>query len=280
MPDTYEFPHDGPIEASVRIGGGDLTVIAEPTSTVSVLVAPGDGSDASRSAAAQATVDFTGDRLRVETPESGPGRFFRRSGQLRVEIRMPVDSHLQAFTGSADVRLDGRLGRVNLHTGSGDTYVAATSGDLIVKSGSGDLVADAVGGELRVNSGSGNVTVRRAGGPVVIVTASGDVDVDDPRGSVTAQTASGDVRLRAVRAGDIKANTASGDVAVGVPIGTRVWLDLNTVSGSTTTNLDMSTAPFEAGAQVTLRLNTVSGDIAVNRVTAPLDDTTSPSTQD
>jgi DUF4097 and DUF4098 domain-containing protein YvlB len=272
----YEFPHDGPIEASVRIGSGDLTVIAEPTSTVSVLVAAGDGSDASRNAAAHTTVDFSGGSLRVETPDSGGGWLFRRSGQLRIQIRVPLDSHLRASTGSADVRLDGRLGNAELNTGSGDTYVAATSGDLTVKTGSGDLRAETIGGELRVNSGSGDVTVRSATGPVMIVTASGDVEIDDPRTSVTAQTASGDVRLRAVRSGDIRANTASGDVTVGVPIGTRVWLDLNTVSGSTRSNLDMSTTPIEGGTQVSLRLQTVSGDIAVSRVAVPA----APSTED
>jgi hypothetical protein len=265
----YEFTHDGPIEANVRIGSGDLLVTAEPTSTVSVVVAASDSSDASRSAAAHTTVDFTDGRLRVETPESGGGWLFRRSGQLRIEIRVPLDSHLRASTGSADVRVDGQLGSADLNTGSGDTYVANTSGDLTIKTGSGDLRADNVGGELRVNSGSGDVTVRRAHGTVTVMTASGDVQIDDPRMSVTAQTASGDVRLRAVRSGDIRTNTASGDVSVGVPIGTRVWLDLNTVSGSTRSNLDMSAAPIEGGTQVSLRLQTVSGDIAVSRVAVP-----------
>jgi hypothetical protein len=48
------------------------------------------------------------------------------------------------------------------------------------------------------------------------------------------------------------------------------------VSGSTRSNLDMSTTPIEGGTQVSLRLQTVSGDIAVSRVAAPV----TPSTED
>ena len=63
--------------------------------TVVVEVSPYDSSEASRPAAENTKSSSAGDRLRIETPESG-GRLFRRSGQVRVDISLPLDSQLQA----------------------------------------------------------------------------------------------------------------------------------------------------------------------------------------
>lgn len=264
----HEFSHDGPVDAQVKVGSGDLRVLAEPTSTVTVDVRPADDSDASRQAAANTLVDFSGDRLRVEVPESNGGWLFRRGPRVDIDIRLPRHSRLRANTGSADVRLDGELGMADLNTGSGDTVVGTVSGDLTVRTGSGDLRGDRVDGDLKVKSGSGDVSVGLCAGSVSITTGSGDIEIREARGEVGTHTASGDIRLQTVRSGDIRANTASGDVTVGVPVGTKVWLDVNTVSGSTTSHLEMSSAPPEGGAQVNLRLQTVSGDILIHRVNA------------
>jgi hypothetical protein len=54
---------------------------------------------------------------------------------------------------------------------------------------------------------------------------------------------------------------------VGVRAGTGVWLDLNTISGTTRNGLDMTAAPSGAnGHQLNLRVQTISGDIGVHRV--------------
>jgi DUF4097 and DUF4098 domain-containing protein YvlB len=264
----HEFAHDGrPVDAQVKLGAGDLHVRAEPTTAITVDVSPADDSDASQQAAANTVVDFSGDRLRVEVPESNGGWLFRRGARVDVHILVPLDSRLRANTGSADVRLDGRLGGVDLNTGSGDTFVGTVSGDLTVRTGSGDVHSERVDGELKVKSGSGDLFVGVCGGGVSATTGSGDIEIEEARGEVNTHTASGDIRLQTVRAGDIRANTASGDVTVGVPIGTKVWLDVNTVSGTTTSHLEMSSIPPEGGAQVNLRLQTVSGDILIHRVT-------------
>jgi Putative adhesin len=264
----HEFSHDGPADAQVKVGAGDLHVVAEPTSTVTVDVRPADDSDASRQAAANTLVDFSGDRLRVEVPESGGGWLFRRGARVDIDIRLPLRSRLRANTGSADVRLDGQLGTADLNTGSGDTFIGTVTGDLTVRTGSGDIHSDRVDGDLKVKSGSGDVFVGLCVGSVSVTTGSGDIEIDEARGEVNTHTASGDIRLRTVRAGDVRANTASGDVTVGVPAGTKVWLDVNTVSGTTTSHLEMASAPPEGGAQVNLGLQTVSGAILIQRVSA------------
>jgi hypothetical protein len=66
--------------------------------------------------------------------------------------------------------------------------------------------------------------------------------------------------------------TASGDVSVGVAAGTGVWLDLNTASGSTTSDLAMGGGPSEGVREAALevRIRTASGDIDVHRAMGDL----------
>ncbi len=269
-----EFSCEGPISAYVRIGGGTVRVNADDGRAVVVRVSPEDASEASQSAAEHTTIQFSGDRLRIETPDSG-GRLFRRSGKVAVDISLPTDSQLQAHVGSADVHVEGRLTEVSVQSGSGDTYVDETSGNVTIKSGSGDVRAERVGGALRVNSGSGDVTATSVSGQVDVEVASGDVAIEDAGGSVKATSASGDITIGAAHGDQVRINSASGDVTVGVPAGTLVWLDLSTVSGSTNSDLAVTaratttaTATDQTPAPLRLQLRTVSGDINVYRTNA------------
>jgi DUF4097 and DUF4098 domain-containing protein YvlB len=157
-----------------------------------------------------------------------------------------------------------------VHSGSGDIVVDQVSGDLTAKTGSGDLKVGRVGGQLTASSGSGDMAIGTAAGVVHANTASGDLTIDEAHTSLTVRTASGDIQLRSVRAGEVQANSASGDVAVGVPRGTGVWLDLNTLSGSTRSNLDMASDQPRGETQLKLRIKTLSGDIVINRAPAVL----------
>jgi hypothetical protein len=267
--DVHEFPCRGPIRADVRVRAGVITVSAEERQTVAVTVTPYDDAEASRAAADQTRVEFHEDRLRVETPDVDSGGIFRRSARVRVDLRVPLDSHLAAFGGSADIHTTGRLGGATARSGSGDVYVNHVVGDLTVDSGSGDLRADRVQGGLSVKTGSGDVRVASATGPVDANVASGDVTIDEAGGAVRVSTASGDVHIGAATGDRVQVKAASGDVSVGVPTGTKVWLDLSTLSGTTTSDLEMTgTAPPAGGAQLSVRVHTLSGDIHVHRAPA------------
>jgi hypothetical protein len=265
---SQEFPCPQPVATSIRVGGGSIAVTAEDRPFAVVTVDPYDTSDASRQAAEQTEITLNGDRLRIEVPRTGAGRIFRRDGKVRVEVRIPLDSRLHAQLGSADIRTAGRLAEAVVQTGSGDTYVAQTSGLLRVETGSGDVRADEVG-ELRVNAASGDTSATVVGGDASITTASGDVQIEEVRGDIRTNTASGDVQIRAARGNQVVVHTASGDVEVGVPAGTTVWLDLNTLAGSTKSDLAMTDAPG-SGAQLNIQVRTASGDITLRRV-APTD---------
>jgi DUF4097 and DUF4098 domain-containing protein YvlB len=125
---------------------------------------------------------------------------------------------------------------------------------------------------LRVQTGSGDVTATFVSGQAVVEVASGDVSVEEAGGAVRATSASGDIAIGAAHGDKVRINSASGDVSVGVPTGTLVWLDLSTVSGSTNSDLAVTTQPMSQAAAseqprvpLSLQLRTVSGDINVFR---------------
>jgi DUF4097 and DUF4098 domain-containing protein YvlB len=81
-------------------------------------------------------------------------------------------------------------------------------------------------------------------------------------------TASGDVELRSVREGDVKLNSASGDIEVGIATGSRLWVEAQSLSGETSSDIDLeSGAPIasDEGPLVDLKARTLSGDISVRR---------------
>lgn len=269
-----EFPITSPITVGVKLGSGQIEVTPHDQPMAVVDVAPYDDSSSSRSAAENTKVELVGSTLSIETPESR-GFAIRWGGRVRITLRVPADTKLEARTGSADIHIDGRLAGVAVKTGSGDVRVSGTAGDLSIESGSGDIAADEVGGTLRANTGSGDIRLGTVNGEIYANTSSGDVTISASAGSVHASSASGDVRIGAVSGPEVAVQTASGDVMVGIPAGTRVWLDVSTVSGSTRSDLTMSpqtaspeTAPGTAdqGATTRLHLHTASGDITLRRV--------------
>jgi DUF4097 and DUF4098 domain-containing protein YvlB len=261
---SQEFPVSSPVTADIRLGGGSIAVTAEDRPFAVVTIDPYDSSEASRQAAEQTEVALDGTELRIEVPQ-GNGRMFRRGGQVRVDLRVPLDSRIRAHAGSADVRTEGRLGEVVVQTGSGDAYVTQVTGTFRADTGSGDVRADEVGA-IHADTASGDVSAMLVSGDAHIKTASGDVELEEGLGSIVASTASGNVVIRAARGEKVNVRTASGDAMVGVPAGTRVWLDLSTASGKTTSDLAMTDIPTE-GAQLTVQVRTASGDITLRRAT-------------
>jgi DUF4097 and DUF4098 domain-containing protein YvlB len=98
--------------------------------------------------------------------------------------------------------------------------------------------------------------------------ASGDVQIDAAGGPVEVNTASGDVQLGSVAQGEVEVNSASGDIEVGIAKGSRLFVDAQSLSGETSSELELeSGSPVETdeGPLVELRAVSMSGDIAVRR---------------
>jgi DUF4097 and DUF4098 domain-containing protein YvlB len=194
------------------------------------------------------------------------------SPEMRLRVTCPQGAALEVRTKSADLDARGEYGDVDVKTASGDVHVERADG-ADVKTASGDVHFDEVHGLLDVKSASGDVALGSVARPANIQLVSGDVWVREADDSVSVNTVSGDQRLEAVVKGRMELRAISGDILVGVRRGSRVFIDANTVSGSTSSEFELTDAPQQApdpdSPLVELFAKTVSGDVRIERAPAP-----------
>jgi len=200
--------------------------------------------------------------LRVAVPE----RRLWSTPAFDVRILTPADAAARVAVASARVRLRGRFAGSELTAASGDVSVDEAT-ELEIRTASGDVRVGTVRGAVSVVTASGEIRLGRVEGRLRARTASGDVSVERTGDAAWVKTASGDVRLGAAAGENVQVETASGDVSVAVPRGLRIRLELHSVSGRMSFDLDEDTGRTEASADVTLNLETVSGDIRIGRAT-------------
>lgn len=263
---SFETPGRVALDLSVPAGTVSVATWDEPR--VDVDVTPLRGDDASVQAAAETRIEAVERGGRHEVSVRVPKRegrlgFLARSPELQVAIRCPEGANLEVTTQSADLDARGRLGAVTARSASGDVLLADT-GELSFATASGDLVAGTVSGALTTKSASGDVAVRSVGGPTTATTVSGDVRLGETAGLAGVNTVSGDVELDAI-AGGARVSCVSGDAHVAVPPGLALWIDVQSVSGSVSSELDVGDAAAGGEEQVELRVRTVSGDVRITR---------------
>jgi DUF4097 and DUF4098 domain-containing protein YvlB len=269
---TFETPD--PIELQVELGSGTVHTEAGDTDRTEVSIT-GPRAD-------EFDVGQHGRTIVVVAPRQRFG--FGGSDHHDVRVRLPQDSDLTVKLGSADLVAAGRYGAARVKTGSGDVEIETSTGPTVVDSGSGEVRCDRVEGELRLKSGSGDVeigevlgkagistgsgdvTVGRAADKAVLKTGSGDLQVQRMESDLQLNAASGDMLVRHASRGRLTARTASGDVLVGIPDGTPVWTDVNTVTGSVSTDISGVGKPAEGQDHVEVRATSVSGDIRIHQV--------------
>ena len=214
-----------------------------------------------------------GHRLIVDVGQRSGGFLnivFGRNG-VSCRIRCPEGASVEVRTKSADVSGRGRFASLEVKSASGDIQFDDVGGGAAVKTASGDIRIERVGQGFAAQSASGDVHVGAIGEGAAIHTVSGDVFVGSAGAGLAAQTVSGDQRVDAVQKGDVTLQAVSGDITVGVRRGSRVWIDAQSVSGDTDSELELAGTPVsDEGPLVELRLKTVSGDIRVVRAPAAL----------
>jgi hypothetical protein len=245
--ETYSTP--GPVRLQFQIPAGEVEVsTAETDETTVEFEASGRRADElERESRIEARPRGDGHEIFVEA--AGRGLFRGSNAQYLVRVSAPHGAQVKASLASADISGRGRYGEIEIDVASGDVEFEHVEGEANVDSASGDVQIDRAG-TAKVNS------------------ASGDVRIDDVAGEVAVNTASGDIDLRQVTSGEVKINSASGDVEVGIAKGSRLWVDAQSLSGDTSSELTLEAdAPIETdeGPLVELRAVTMSGDISVRR---------------
>ena len=260
---TWDFACSEPMDANVSIAAGTVSLIAAPTDVVTVQIYKGRVSGDDREQLADdVTVDYSDRHLVVsELPRRGLGW---RGKDLHVTIAMPAGSRAAVQAASADVTCRGEYGAVDIRTASGRIDVETVRGpaDITTMSGS---IAVLEAAEATAQTASGRISIRHASGDVMARTASGNIVIVAAEASVTAKTASGQVQVNSMTRGRGDMNSVSGDTEVKVVSGTGVYLDLASVTGRVTSDLDDAGQEDGGGADLRLQCRTVSGSLHVAR---------------
>ena len=258
--ETFETP--GPLRLSVRVPSGRIELEAVESSETIVEL---EGSpEIEEDARIEVRPRRDGHEVVVLVEDKGLFRRFR--GDVRVRVSAPAGADVEVSSASADVDGRGAFGSLEANTASGDVTFEQVGGDAEVNSASGDVKISRVQGALTANTASGDLEVGYVGGSGKVRSASGDVSIEEAESSLKIQTASGDLQASSVREGDVTLQTASGDIEVGVKRGSKVWIDARSMSGDTSTDLEVSDTPSDAdGPLVEISATAMSGDINVRR---------------
>jgi DUF4097 and DUF4098 domain-containing protein YvlB len=271
------FDVSAPVELEVRLSSGEITIDPSLDGRVEIELTAHD--DDSQRLVDEARVELQDrhDRSRVivEVPQKRGGFSFSFGRQgITCRIRCPEGSLVTTKTKSADLTIRGTIGGVSFTTASGDLDLDRVTGGVNAKSASGDVSAREIGGSVSIQSASGDVSLEVVRGAASVTSVSGDVRVDEAYDDLNANTVSGDQKHGAVMRGTITAQSVSGDVSIGVRRGSKVFLDCNTLSGDTSSELELTgDAPDGDGPLVEIKAKTVSGDIQITRAAAPAENT-------
>lgn len=260
----YEFDRSEPVTIVLRAQGGSVDILAEERDTITVDVQAQSG--AAAEAAERTTVTLDDDTLVIQAP-GGDHWAWRRTPKLQITVRVPTGSSLAGKSAAASARLTGVFTVVQLTAGSADVDLTEATGDVSLETGSGHLNVGRVGGSLRLKTGSGNLRADDVTGDVNVSTASGRIRLGEIDGSARVKSASGSIAIGRLRQGSANVRTASGDIQVGIATGSAVWMDLDTSSGKTVTDLTAhgEVPPADHPVQLELQVRTASGNIHIHR---------------
>jgi DUF4097 and DUF4098 domain-containing protein YvlB len=192
----------GPVNLDIKTGSGGITVTQGSSGSVQVHAilraeqgwfSSGDVEERMRELERNPPIEQNGNQIRVGYVQ---GRDLLEGISMRLEIRTPSNSQVQARAGSGGIRVDGIRGPVDCKTGSGGIEIQ-------------DIAAD-----VRASAGSGGLHIRNIKGSVSARASSGGIEAAEISGRIDAETQSGRIRLDQTTAAPIRAKASSGGVTV------------------------------------------------------------------
>lgn len=252
----HEFGTEEAPRLRFGIPGGRVVIETADTATTVVDV------EAIRGDLEDLKVEQHGRDIVIETRK----RRFGRDDEYDIRVAAPFGTDVDANVASADLDAGGRLATLEVNTASGDVRAAEVERDVKIRSASGDVLLARVGGRADVNTASGDVQIGSAAAGGTIRSASGDIRIGEAAKRVSVQTASGDLEVEAIAEGEIDAKTASGDVRVGIRQGSRLTIDARSLSGETTSEIELGSVENSGdGPVVWVKATTMSGDVRIVR---------------
>lgn len=239
------FTTPGAVHLKVANPCGDVTIEAIEGDTTEVVLT------AARSDDPQAQVEHhqRGGRheVTVTVPRNKTRLFGLLADEVTVTVRLPRGASASVISASADVRVRGEMGRLEVKSASGDVRVEQAR-------------------DAQLATVSGDVDLGRATGSCTAVSVSGDVRVGHLDGDLKGKSVSGDLTVDCAAQGVISARSVSGDLTVRVQRGSRVVVDAASTSGDVRSELELSDArPEGDGPTVSIQALSVSGAVRVAR---------------
>ncbi|HEX4344789.1 MAG TPA: hypothetical protein VHZ31_04440 [Solirubrobacteraceae bacterium] len=270
---TKTFALTGPINLSVRLGRGSVTVrTSDDLEAATVDLVPNPGAE---ELAEQIVAELVGPTLTIAMPREGRladivsvwSHRQRARDCVAVTVAVPTGTALKIVTTHAPVTVTGRCAGADITTGSGAITLDHVDGDLLLRYGSAGSRVERVSGSVTVQSAAGEARFGTIEGSLDHGCGRGLLDVREVHGKVRSRNGSGGARLAAVH-GDVDLATGSGAMSIGLPAGATARVSATTGSGRVRSDLPIDDRPTLAASRtITVRALTGSGDIELFRAT-------------
>lgn len=259
----WEFPRSEPIDLSAHLPAGSVVINAGPVELITVDVTPTRSGKHAEEYADQVRVEFTDGHLDVREPEHFG--WLRLGSGLDCVITVPAGSRCDIEVASADISCTGELAALTVQAASGEIRATTVTGLTKVTNASGKVTIGTTG-EATIKTASGGIELGRVSGDIEAISISGKVEIRAAGAAVTARTSSGKVRIGSFSRGLAKVDTVSGDIFVNVTPGAAVFLDLASLSGKVSSDLDSSSEGGQVDqVDVRLQCRSVSGAVKIGR---------------
>ena len=282
---TFDTPQ--PIDITVDVLLGNVTIIASDRADTAVEVRPSDAAKKDDVRAAQETeVDFAAGHLTVKEPK-GWKMYTPFSGDASIDviIEAPAGSRLHGTASMCRFLVTGELGQCELKTSAGDLQLEK-AGPLELRTSGGNITVDQVVSRANITTGTGIVRIREIDGSAVVKNSNGDstirdvvgdlqvnaangnITVERARGSVTAKTANGNIRVGDASQGSLRLETSLGELEVGIHPGSAAYLDVNTKAGTVHNQMESTGQPAPSEETVQVYARNSFGNIIIRHATA------------